>query len=642
MNAATEPLSILFWFYKEPAATADRVAFIRKRDPSVSVYGLYGGPAGAFPQFARVTEQLDDCWIHPPTTRAWAWQNGDLMLAHWYRERGRRLPWGSLFIYQWDLLVDEPVSTYGIDEPNELVLPGVRPLDQVKHSWVWVQPWSTYYQDFEAFKQSPSVRGHPFLACVFIMATLSRQFLDEYSGVVAKVPGMLEYRLPTLAAALGYRLRPCSIRPDWEDLGDPLVNGDEREITAEQIADRRLGGGSRVWHPVRRHPVQRCRTTEATTLDSGRHAIGIMQVPPSRPGFTPGGAQVVAQALARVLAESGYQVHLICGTREDEAVSWIDRGVHHVAGFRVTPELLESGVPAIEWLPGVAERLSACDAVFMIDRVFPLSTSVRRILVLGATEYEFARTAVASPDWSEMLVPSDFVRSTVARQLTDAGQAQRAALVHVVDNPVIEGEDSPLLSRSCYSCAERQVRLLFPHRADSRKGADASMRLVAGLAKQCDPRLVVTVDRSATAEPGFYEALATRARSLGIAERLEMVPWQNHACMVALYASADLTLCLGTVAEGFGLVCLESILAGTPVLARDVGAQTGLLPPGHGCFVAPAGDGEQEHVVMEILGRPSLSVEVARGAAHIREHYSLAVFAERVLSLLRSEPSVPQ
>jgi glycosyltransferase involved in cell wall biosynthesis len=60
--------------------------------------------------------------------------------------------------------------------------------------------------------------------------------------------------------------------------------------------------------------------------------------------------------------------------------------------------------------------------------------------------------------------------------------------------------------------------------------------------------------------------------------------------MAELFASADLTLCLGSAPEGFGLVCVESVLCGTPVLARDAGAQLSLLPPGHGCFVAPVGD----------------------------------------------------
>jgi len=97
----------------------------------------------------------------------------------------------------------------------------------------------------------------------------------------------------------------------------------------------------------------------------------------------------------------------------------------------------------------------------------------------------------------------------------------------------------------------------------------------------------VVGDASPTAEPGFYTSLMEMARVMSVLGQIELKPWVPRSEMHAIYESADLALCLGRMSEGFGLVCLESILCGTPALAQDAGAQTHLLPPGHGCFIAP-------------------------------------------------------
>lgn len=64
------------------------------------------------------------------------------------------------------------------------------------------------------------------------------------------------------------------------------------------------------------------------------------------------------------------------------------------------------------------------------------------------------------------------------------------------------------------------------------------------------------------------EALETRAQALGLSNRVEFVGWQND--LTKYYSEADL-LFVPSRYEGYGLVIVEALAAGIPVLSTDVG-----------------------------------------------------------------------
>lgn len=252
MSVSAPDIAILFWFYKEPTVVADRLSGIRRVNPGVRVFGLYGGEHASIEQFGDAVELLDDLWLHPEVSGMWAWHNGDLMLARWYADRGRHLDWQQVFVYQWDLLTIIPAREFATSDQREIILTGVRPLDEVSDRWVWVQPWSVHYGKFQSFRAHHVVAGRRMLASIFIFATLTREFLADYAKVAPDVPGFIEYRLPTIADALGYRFAPSGAHPDWGDCGDPLLNGSGREVSPEQVRQRFLNSeGHKVCHPMR-------------------------------------------------------------------------------------------------------------------------------------------------------------------------------------------------------------------------------------------------------------------------------------------------------------------------------------------------------------------------------------------------------
>jgi glycosyltransferase involved in cell wall biosynthesis len=86
------------------------------------------------------------------------------------------------------------------------------------------------------------------------------------------------------------------------------------------------------------------------------------------------------------------------------------------------------------------------------------------------------------------------------------------------------------------------------------------------------------------------EAGVLRARADGVGGRVRFTGRVDETTLVAWYRAADLTVVPSVALEGFGLVVLESLACGRPVVVTDVGglpAAAGALGTG---LVVPAGD----------------------------------------------------
>jgi hypothetical protein len=86
-------MAVLFWCYKEPEICRERLALLRRYDPELPVYVLYGGEPHDAPEFEKKLQGLhDDFWIfdtkaaasgisnaahEPEGGKRWKWYHGD-------------------------------------------------------------------------------------------------------------------------------------------------------------------------------------------------------------------------------------------------------------------------------------------------------------------------------------------------------------------------------------------------------------------------------------------------------------------------------------------------------------------------------------------------------------------------------------
>lgn len=75
------------------------------------------------------------------------------------------------------------------------------------------------------------------------------------------------------------------------------------------------------------------------------------------------------------------------------------------------------------------------------------------------------------------------------------------------------------------------------------------------------------------------DALQTRIRSLGLEENVRLLGFVPEDDLPLAYAAADLSIVPTVTLEGFGLITVESLASGTPVLGTPVGGTPEILRP---------------------------------------------------------------
>jgi glycosyltransferase involved in cell wall biosynthesis len=155
---------------------------------------------------------------------------------------------------------------------------------------------------------------------------------------------------------------------------------------------------------------------------------------------------------------------------------------------------------------------------------------------------------------------------------------------------------------------EWEGRLLCLGRIDSRKGVDTAIRALAHL-PGCTLRCVGSGDDRHLAE------LRGLAREIGVADRVQFAT-VSRSEVAAEYARADAVLFCVSWPEPFGLVPLEAMAVGAPVVATGTGGSGEYLSDGENCLVAAPGDPEAAAAaVARLESDPSLRDRLRAGGA---------------------------
>lgn len=144
--------------------------------------------------------------------------------------------------------------------------------------------------------------------------------------------------------------------------------------------------------------------------------------------------------------------------------------------------------------------------------------------------------------------------------------------------------------------------ILFVGRIDPLKGIDRLLEAVAYLPDTRGLRLmIVGGDGQSESE---IERLHQLARALGIQDLVTFLGLIKHERMPYFYSAADVCV-VPSYYESFGLVALESLACGTPVVTTDVGDLRKIIRPGEtGYVVASASPTELADKMALILSRP--------------------------------------
>jgi glycosyltransferase involved in cell wall biosynthesis len=172
-------------------------------------------------------------------------------------------------------------------------------------------------------------------------------------------------------------------------------------------------------------------------------------------------------------------------------------------------------------------------------------------------------------------------------------------------------------------------RLLYVGRLDPRKGVDIAVEALAHLPTQARLRLVGGWDVREE------ERLREFAANLGVGERVEFAGQRDRDDLISAYAAADAVVFPVRWREPWGLVPLEAMARGRPVVATGRGGSGEYLRDGENCLLFDADDARSlAGAVRRLASDPDLRAALREGGFATAPHHTEPVFNAAVQEAL--------
>ena len=257
-SAETVRRAILFRFHDAPVVCENRLTLLRRLNPGIPIFGLFGGPPSSCHECVRTLHRyFDDLHCIKGKTSHWKWLHGDLSLRSWFAQVGRTYSFDVLCVTEWDLLLLEPLGTLYSHVPSDAVgLTGLVPLSHIQHRWYWTtaprpkRAWArllSHVRSTYGYEDQPRGSLGPG-------ACLPRAFLEGYTNLVVPLLCHEELRLPLYSQVLGFSLRDTLFcRGEWFDSSETLFFNCTQENVRLSTIRKELSkeNGRRAFHPFK-------------------------------------------------------------------------------------------------------------------------------------------------------------------------------------------------------------------------------------------------------------------------------------------------------------------------------------------------------------------------------------------------------
>ncbi len=349
----------------------------------------------------------------------------------------------------------------------------------------------------------------------------------------------------------------------------------------------------------------------------------------------PGGVQYHVRDLAEYLIGCGHHVSVLApGDEDGELPSYV------VSTGRALPVRYNGSVARLTFGPITAGRVSrwldqgAFDVIHIHEPIAP-SVSILALRaaegpVVGTFHTSFVRSRAMQAAYPIVRPALEKVLGRIA--VSEA--ARQTLITHV-------GGDAVVIPNGVYvdqfACAPTRPEwvgtpeaptVAFVGRIDEpRKGLPILLDAIPAVLGRF-PRVRVLV-------AGFGDVKAARAAlDPAIADRVEFLGSVSDADKAALLRSADLYVAPHTGGESFGIVLVEAMSAGTPVLASDLEAFIQVLDGGRAGMTFPAGDAAALGATMgELLADPLRRAELGAAGQRFARRFDWQRVGQAVIAV---------
>lgn len=249
---------ILFRFHNRFDICKNRLEIIKKFNPDIKIYGLYGGEEESFNKaLATLSSFFENIYSIKGKSSDWKWKNGDLAIREWFRDFGINLIFDSVVVLEWDLLQFDSIERiYSHINKDCVGLTGPILTKEVENRWKWLseEPYKSEWGSLKKFVSKEYGYCGEYYATLGPGPILPNSFLKKYTSI--EVPELChdELRLPLIAKVLGFNICDTGFFRKWYDEDEPkFFNCWDVEISPETIKSELVKeNGRRVFHPYRK------------------------------------------------------------------------------------------------------------------------------------------------------------------------------------------------------------------------------------------------------------------------------------------------------------------------------------------------------------------------------------------------------
>jgi len=300
------------------------------------------------------------------------------------------------------------------------------------------------------------------------------------------------------------------------------------------------------------------------------------------------------------------------------------------------------------WLSGwVARALQACQRAPVVQMFHTLGAMKNQVARRGGSDRETDRRIQIE---RELMNFADRIVASTPRdkqQMIDlyGASADKIAIISPgVDLKLFHPID-PLAAKSLVGEPKDDHSVLFVGRIDPVKGIDIWFKAMARVVEE-NPGLrghlcvcLIGGDIDEDEPDAELARLQALKDELGIGDLVTFLGRRSQEALPYYYASADVVV-MPSLYESFGLVALEAMACGTPVVASDVGGLSFVVRDGETGYLVPDRD---PRALADCLGKllrdPELRARLGRRGIEVAREYAWPRIADQIESLYAALPS---
>jgi glycosyltransferase involved in cell wall biosynthesis len=210
--------------------------------------------------------------------------------------------------------------------------------------------------------------------------------------------------------------------------------------------------------------------------------------------------------------------------------------------------------------------------------------------------------------------------------------------IHVLPNPVKNGSYLPrhksgeMLNE--FGWTEGNIIIISAGRLDPSKGHMLLIKAFPSVLKEF-PRARLLICGSSTYRDDYKKYLKQKVEELGLQEFIVFAGYRND--LPKILASSDL-FCLPTENEAFGLVFIEAMSAGLPIVALNSGSTPEIVRHGETGLLSEPGDVQALSRNLSMLINDTMMARQfgLAGQEYIKTHYLSRTVAEQWMQILSS------